>query len=172
MISVHRCWLARFDLRSDSFCSIYGRISCACRTGGSQQRTNSCYMDTDVPPVLLPCAICARTFMPQSLEKHSKICERSTTKKRKPFDSAKQRIQGTELAEFLPRHEKKRRSPEVSRSSSKPRSSWKETHDDFLRAIRAARNEVVSVSNSFVFLHIGISLEFRGLEKKNSLECL
>ncbi|XP_017753073.1 PREDICTED: uncharacterized protein LOC108545801 [Eufriesea mexicana] len=98
--------------------------------------------EPDVPPILLPCAICARTFMPQSLEKHSKICERSTNRKRKPFDSAKQRIQGTELAEFLPRQEKKRRSPE-DRSSSKPRSTWKETHDDFLRAIRAARNEVV-----------------------------
>lgn len=97
-------------------------------------------MDTDVPPILLPCAICARTFMPQSLEKHARICERSANKKRKPFDSAKQRIQGTELAEFLPRQEKKRRSPE-ERSSK----SWKQTHDDFLRAIRAARNEIVSV---------------------------
>ncbi|PBC28435.1 hypothetical protein APICC_06656 [Apis cerana cerana] len=95
-------------------------------------------MDTDVPPILLPCAICARTFMPQSLEKHARICERSANKKRKPFDSAKQRIQGTELAEFLPRQEKKRRSPE-ERSSK----SWKQTHDDFLRAIRAARNEIV-----------------------------
>ncbi|CAD1478199.1 unnamed protein product, partial [Heterotrigona itama] len=100
-------------------------------------------MDTDVPPVLLPCAICARTFMPQSLEKHSRICERSANKKRKPFDSAKQRIQGTELAEFLPRQErsKRRRSPDDK--SSKPGSTWKQTHDDFLRAIRAARNEIV-----------------------------
>ncbi|KAF3422313.1 hypothetical protein E2986_06931 [Frieseomelitta varia] len=100
-------------------------------------------MDTDVPPILLPCAICARTFMPQSLEKHSRICERSSSKKRKPFDSAKQRIQGTELAEFLPRQErsKRRRSPDDK--SSKPGSTWKQTHDDFLRAIRAARNEIV-----------------------------
>ncbi|XP_026672830.1 uncharacterized protein LOC108629096 isoform X2 [Ceratina calcarata] len=97
-------------------------------------------MDADVPPILLPCAICARTFMPQSLEKHSKICERSTNKKRKPFDSAKQRIQGTELAEFLPRQGKKRHSPDGR--SSKPKSSWKQTHDDLLRAVRAARNEI------------------------------
>lgn len=76
--------------------------------------------------------------MPQSLEKHARICERSANKKRKPFDSAKQRIQGTELAEFLPRQEKKRRSPEEKSSKS-----WKQTHDDFLQAIRAARNEIV-----------------------------
>ncbi|XP_017795296.1 PREDICTED: zinc finger C2HC domain-containing protein 1A-like [Habropoda laboriosa] len=97
--------------------------------------------EPDVPPILLPCAICARTFMPQSLEKHVKICERSVNKRRKPFDSAKQRIKGTELAEFLPRQEKKRHSPD--NKFSKSRSAWKQTHDDFLRAIRAARSEVV-----------------------------
>ncbi|CAK9823033.1 Zinc finger C2HC domain-containing protein 1A [Anthophora retusa] len=100
--------------------------------------------EPDVPPILLPCAICARTFMPQSLEKHVKICERSANKRRKPFDSAKQRIQGTELAEFLPRQEKKRHSPD--NRFSKSRSTWKQTHDDFLRAIRAARNEVVETT--------------------------
>ncbi|KAG7209279.1 hypothetical protein KM043_015395 [Ampulex compressa] len=97
------------------------------------------YPVEDVPPILLPCAICARTFMPQSLEKHSKICERSAIKKRKPFDSAKQRIQGTELAEFLPKQEKKRHFQEDR--SGNTRSSWKQTHDDFLQAIRAARGE-------------------------------
>ncbi|XP_014612172.1 PREDICTED: probable serine/threonine-protein kinase DDB_G0282963 isoform X2 [Polistes canadensis] len=90
--------------------------------------------------VLLPCAICGRTFMPRSLEKHFKICERGAIKKRKPFDSAKQRIQGTDLAEFLPRQEKKRYS-----NDEKRKSCWKETHDDFLRTIRAARNETASM---------------------------
>ncbi|XP_015186817.1 PREDICTED: myb-like protein A [Polistes dominula] len=97
-------------------------------------------MEGDANEVLLPCAICGRTFMPRSLEKHSKICERAAIKKRKPFDSAKQRIQGTDLAEFLPRQEKKRYSNEEKRKSS-----WKETHDDFLRTIRAARNETASI---------------------------
>ncbi|KAI4481772.1 hypothetical protein M0804_009293 [Polistes exclamans] len=90
--------------------------------------------------VLLPCAICGRTFMPRSLEKHFKICERGAIKKRKPFDSAKQRIQGTDLAEFLPRQEKKRYS-----NDEKRKSCWKETHDDFLRTIRAARSETASM---------------------------
>lgn len=78
--------------------------------------------------------------MPQSLEKHTRICEQSTSKKRKPFDSAKQRIQGTELAEFRPRQEKRRHGQDDRASAS----TWKQTHDDFLRAIRAARNEIVS----------------------------
>jgi hypothetical protein len=100
-------------------------------------------MDADAlsPTILLPCAICARTFLPQSLEKHARICERSTAKKRKPFDSAKQRIQGTELAEFMPKQEV-RRHHQNERTTT--RSSWKKTHDDFLRTIREARGEVVS----------------------------
>ncbi|XP_046831472.1 uncharacterized protein LOC124429821 isoform X1 [Vespa crabro] len=97
-------------------------------------------MEGDAAEVLLPCAICTRTFMPRSLEKHAKICERAAAKKRKPFDSAKQRIQGTDLAEFLPRQEKKRYS-----NDERYKSSWKETHDDFLRTIRAARSETASM---------------------------
>ncbi|XP_043254218.1 uncharacterized protein LOC122398440 [Colletes gigas] len=95
------------------------------------------YTESDVAPILMPCAICARTFMPQSLEKHTRICERSTGRKRKPFDSSKQRIQGTELAEFLPRQERRRQDDKSCRSRS-----WKQTHDEFLRAIRAARCEL------------------------------
>ncbi|EFN89377.1 UPF0418 protein FAM164A [Harpegnathos saltator] len=93
------------------------------------------------PPILLPCAICARTFMPQSLEKHARICERAAAKKRKPFDSAKQRIQGTELAEFLPKQEMRRHQDERGRVISP---TWKKTHDDFLRVIREARGEVIN----------------------------
>ncbi|KAL6260743.1 hypothetical protein P5V15_008266 [Pogonomyrmex californicus] len=98
------------------------------------------YTEEDAPPpFLLPCAICARTFMPQSLEKHARICERAAAKKRKPFDSAKQRIQGTELAEFLPKQEVRRHHQDEKTA----RSSWKKTHDDFLRTIREARGEVM-----------------------------
>ncbi|XP_078045424.1 uncharacterized protein LOC144474453 [Augochlora pura] len=95
-------------------------------------------LEPDVPSALLPCAFCARTFMPQSLEKHTRICEQTASKRRKPFDSAKQRIQGTELAEFLPKQEKRRQTQD-----DRNRSTWKQTHDDFLRQIRAARNEIV-----------------------------
>lgn len=101
-------------------------------------------MDADAPPILLPCAICARTFMPQSLEKHARICERAAAKKRKPFDSAKQRIQGTELAEFQPKQETRRHLDERIAS----RSSWKKNHDDFLKTIREARGELVSLSKT------------------------
>ncbi|XP_015593821.1 cell wall protein DAN4 isoform X2 [Cephus cinctus] len=104
----------------------------------------------DAPTVLLPCAICARTFKPQSLEKHRRICERSALKKRKPFDSAKQRIQGTELAEFAPKRETRGPSQDGSQErirdrSPKSKSGWKQTHDQLLRALREARRENVDV---------------------------
>ncbi|XP_031778603.1 uncharacterized protein LOC100679241 isoform X3 [Nasonia vitripennis] len=112
------------------------------------------------PDVLLPCAVCARKFNPRSLEKHVKICERTAARKRKPFDSAKQRIQGTELAEFLPKQQPLQPAgpanpapPEPRRSSGgqahaeerlasrRPNNQWKQSRDEFLRAIRAARGD-------------------------------
>ncbi len=50
----------------------------------------------------IPCQFCNRKFAPEILVKHSNVCEKTLNKKRKTFDSAKQRIQGTELAEFAP----------------------------------------------------------------------
>uniref|UniRef100_A0A182NDK3 C2HC/C3H-type domain-containing protein n=1 Tax=Anopheles dirus TaxID=7168 RepID=A0A182NDK3_9DIPT len=62
---------------------------------------------SDEPPPsqeLLPCPICLRKFAPASLTKHTGICERVQTKKRKPFDSSRQRREGTELASYLPKN--------------------------------------------------------------------
>lgn len=42
--------------------------------------------------------------MPTSLVKHIAICERMQSKKRKPFDSSRQRREGTELASYLPKN--------------------------------------------------------------------
>lgn len=55
----------------------------------------------EVPSLLLPCASCGRTFRPEALAKHSKVCEKTLMKKRKQFDSAKQRLQGTEIESFV-----------------------------------------------------------------------
>ncbi|XP_062560825.1 putative uncharacterized protein DDB_G0277255 isoform X7 [Armigeres subalbatus] len=50
------------------------------------------------------CPICARNFVPTSLAKHIGICEKMQSKKRKPFDSSRQRREGTELASYLPKN--------------------------------------------------------------------
>ncbi|XP_058836290.1 rho GTPase-activating protein gacZ isoform X6 [Topomyia yanbarensis] len=53
---------------------------------------------------LRQCPICSRNFVPPSLSKHISICERMQTKKRKPFDSSRQRREGTDLASYLPKN--------------------------------------------------------------------
>ncbi|XP_052862035.1 mucin-5AC [Anopheles cruzii] len=53
---------------------------------------------------LQACPICSRKFASTSLLKHIGICERVQTKKRKPFDSSRQRREGTELASYLPKN--------------------------------------------------------------------
>ena len=45
------------------------------------------------PLILLPCPICFRTFKPESLERHRNVCQKVATKKRKVFDSSKQRCE-------------------------------------------------------------------------------
>lgn len=97
-------------------------------------------MGADEPPILLPCAICGRTFSPESLDRHTDICAKNRSKKRKPFDSAKQRLHGTELAEFQPKQGTRRHQDDRSLE----RASWKKKHDDLLRTIREARCEIVS----------------------------
>ncbi|KOB75483.1 Uncharacterized protein OBRU01_07437 [Operophtera brumata] len=56
------------------------------------------------PQSLKPCLICGRTFLPPSLAKHIKICEKMAAKKRKTFDSSRQRREGTDLEQYLPKN--------------------------------------------------------------------
>ncbi|CAH2043750.1 unnamed protein product, partial [Iphiclides podalirius] len=56
------------------------------------------------PLPLMPCPVCGRTFVPQSLAKHVKICEKMMAKKRKTFDSSRQRREGTDLEQYLPKN--------------------------------------------------------------------
>ncbi|XP_071052327.1 putative leucine-rich repeat-containing protein DDB_G0290503 isoform X2 [Onthophagus taurus] len=93
---------------------------------------------SDVSLELVPCAICSRTFLPASLLKHSKVCEKNARKKRKIFDSLKQRIEGTDLAEF---HQK---SYLKSKQHEEPepkliKNNWKQKHMQLVEAIRAAK---------------------------------
>ncbi|KAL9919566.1 uncharacterized protein ACN427_001469 isoform 3-T3 [Glossina fuscipes fuscipes] len=53
---------------------------------------------------LAPCPICTRTFNTLILRKHVGICEKMAAKKRKVFDSSRQRREGTELASYLPKN--------------------------------------------------------------------
>lgn len=63
--------------------------------------------ETQVIQILLPCIICNRTFSPEALERHSKVCTKVNVKtpwkpERGVFDSTEQRIKGTKVADFIP----------------------------------------------------------------------
>ncbi|XP_076014049.1 zinc finger C2HC domain-containing protein 1A [Genypterus blacodes] len=95
---------------------------------------------------LVPCKICKRCFLPKVLEKHSKICQKSAAKRRKVFDSSRQRAEGTDIPTLKPIKPKSQSSSSAAKAETpKKPSSWRRKHEDFINAIRAAKvaNQVV-----------------------------
>ncbi|CAH1247889.1 ZC2HC1A [Branchiostoma lanceolatum] len=97
------------------------------------------------------CSTCGRTFVPEVLEKHGRICQKNAVKKRKVFDSGRMRAQGTDI----PVNKTQRTQPlgtqpktknDVSKQTNpvKP-SKWRQQHEDFIRSIRAAKETDVAI---------------------------
>ncbi|XP_028623150.1 zinc finger C2HC domain-containing protein 1A [Grammomys surdaster] len=80
---------------------------------------------------LLPCKICGRTFFPLALKKHGPICQKTATKKRKTFDSSRQRAEGTDIPTVKPLKPR----PEPPKKPS----NWRRKHEEFIATIRAAK---------------------------------
>ncbi len=106
------------------------------------------------PPVqliLLPCPICFRTFKVESLERHKNVCQKVATKKRKVFDSAKQRLEDlpdvpkVSLSSPQQQQQKVPSSPHLVRRSlldstiNKKVPPWKEKHLSLIKTVRQAR---------------------------------
>ncbi|CAI6347987.1 unnamed protein product [Macrosiphum euphorbiae] len=89
---------------------------------------------------LLPCIICNRSFRPSLLQRHSTICQKNAKKRKVPFDSSKQRREGTDMAAYLP-HMKKAQDAYIGIENSKK--NWKAKHEELVRAVKAARGEKV-----------------------------
>ncbi|XP_044280437.1 zinc finger C2HC domain-containing protein 1A isoform X2 [Varanus komodoensis] len=80
---------------------------------------------------LLPCKICGRTFIPNTLRKHVPICQKSAARKRKTFDSSRQRAEGTDISTVKPLKPR----PEPPKKPS----NWRRKHEELIAAIRAAK---------------------------------
>ncbi|KAM9839592.1 zinc finger C2HC domain-containing protein 1A [Aulostomus maculatus] len=91
------------------------------------------FEDGEAPPAedLVQCNTCKRCFFPKVLEKHAKICQKTASKRRKVFDSSRQRAEGTDIPVLKPI--KPRAEP-----PKKP-SNWRKKHEDFIATIRAAK---------------------------------
>uniref|UniRef100_A0A8C2XIS4 Zinc finger C2HC domain-containing protein 1A n=1 Tax=Cyclopterus lumpus TaxID=8103 RepID=A0A8C2XIS4_CYCLU len=72
--------------------------------------------------------------------KHAKICQKSATKKRKVFDSSRQRAEGTDLPTLKPLKPKSQSSSSTGKAEPpKKPSNWRKKHEDFIATIRAAK---------------------------------
>ncbi|XP_063089495.1 zinc finger C2HC domain-containing protein 1B [Cavia porcellus] len=80
---------------------------------------------------LFPCEICGRHFAEDVLKRHEPICRKLFDKKRKPFNSLKQRLQGTDIPTV-------KKAPQ-SQSQPVRKSNWRQQHEDFINAIRSAK---------------------------------
>eukprot|EP00794_Sanderia_malayensis_P010200 gene10200-11248_t len=89
---------------------------------------------------LIPCPNCGRSFASNRIQKHHTVCVKNQPKKRKVFQSSKQRVQGTEAEKFL-------RSAKHQKESVKQKSNWRQQHEDFIRSIRAARQVKVHMES-------------------------
>uniref|UniRef100_F6SR82 Zinc finger C2HC domain-containing protein 1A n=1 Tax=Xenopus tropicalis TaxID=8364 RepID=F6SR82_XENTR len=85
----------------------------------------------EIEEELKPCKICGRTFFTSTLKKHIPICQKSAVKKRKAFDSSRQRAEGTDISTVKP--VKARPEP------PKKQSTWRRKHEEFIATIRAAK---------------------------------
>ncbi|XP_061522277.1 zinc finger C2HC domain-containing protein 1A [Phycodurus eques] len=89
--------------------------------------------DGEALPVgeLSQCNTCKRMFFLKVLERHSKICQKSTSKRRKVFDSSRQRAAGTDIPTLKPLKPK-------AEPPRKP-SNWRKKREDLISALHASR---------------------------------
>ncbi|KAK1173815.1 zinc finger C2HC domain-containing protein 1A isoform X1 [Acipenser oxyrinchus oxyrinchus] len=91
---------------------------------------------------LIPCKICGRTFFLEALKKHVPICQKAAAKKRKVFDSSRQRAEGTDIPVIKPLKPKLPNSRSAKSDKPEPpkkQSNWRRKHEDFIATIRAAK---------------------------------
>lgn len=72
------------------------------RHAEEHQQLNEIFIE--IPPLNIRldlCPVCSRKFSPETLMKHVIICEKINTKKRKPFDSSRQRLHGTDFTSVV-----------------------------------------------------------------------
>ena len=82
------------------------------------------------------CRLCNRRFAADRIDRHMVICQKTTSKTRKVFDSSKQRmIEGSDPKAITA----SMKSSSSKTPSNKPAGNWRQQHEDFVKSIRAAR---------------------------------
>eukprot|EP01063_Lacrimia_lanifica_P014929 TRINITY_DN2151_c0_g1_i4.p1 TRINITY_DN2151_c0_g1~~TRINITY_DN2151_c0_g1_i4.p1 ORF type:complete len:885 (+),score=216.08 TRINITY_DN2151_c0_g1_i4:120-2657(+) len=82
---------------------------------------------------LVPCSICGRRFAAERLAKHENVCRKTSTKKRRVFNSTRHRTEGTDAAQFA------HKVPSASTTEKKESGAWKSKSNAFREAMKQAR---------------------------------
>ena len=88
------------------------------------------------PDDRVQCSYCGRRFAPDRIQKHEDACA-GMSKKRRVFNSKKQRLQGTEAAQFQ-RAASKAPAPNPKKTIN-GRPKYVVEHENLVKALRAAR---------------------------------
>uniref|UniRef100_A0A1I8GYS4 Zinc finger C2HC domain-containing protein 1B n=1 Tax=Macrostomum lignano TaxID=282301 RepID=A0A1I8GYS4_9PLAT len=90
---------------------------------------------------LQSCSTCGRTFRPDVLMKHSPICKKAAQKKRRVFESGKQRATGSDvpITKIIKVNQPPPRDPAKVQAAAERKHNWRQRHEDFIRNIRAAK---------------------------------
>ncbi|XP_036105328.1 zinc finger C2HC domain-containing protein 1B isoform X2 [Molossus molossus] len=86
---------------------------------------------------LFPCEVCGRRFAADVLERHGPICKKLFNKKRKPFNSLKQRLEGTGVPTV--------RTAPPPKPQPVRKANWRQQHEDFINAIRSAKQCTIAI---------------------------
>lgn len=84
----------------------------------------------------VPCRYCGRKFAQDRIDKHEDACA-TASKKRRVFNSTKQRLAGTEAEGYARRVSKQPAKPHKEMINGKPK--YKVEHENLVAALRAAR---------------------------------
>lgn len=108
--------------------------------------------DGPVPDGLERCTICGRNFAEDRIAKHREICQKTKSKKRKVFDTTKHRVLGTDAEKYVLSKKKigaggskksitaaSTTKAAVSAAADAKKSDWRRKHEEFIQAIRAAK---------------------------------
>ncbi|CAH8466455.1 unnamed protein product [Heterobilharzia americana] len=104
--------------------------------------------DVDLESItLVQCSICGRHFREDIINRHQSVCLKSTTKKRKAFDSVKQRIQAIPVENRKPVGVTETKSVENARRLAQVEArkhNWRQRHEEFIQSIRAAKEYTIA----------------------------
>uniref|UniRef100_A0A0N4Z8R3 Zinc finger C2HC domain-containing protein 1A n=1 Tax=Parastrongyloides trichosuri TaxID=131310 RepID=A0A0N4Z8R3_PARTI len=101
-------------------------------------------MTADINQNTYPCSLCGRKFVQESLPKHEVACQKLNSKKRKVFDSGKQRATGSDI-NYKDIKKVQQEKQKFGGTFPRPKTNWKERHETFIGAVSASKQVEIAI---------------------------